>query len=91
MDGAVWTGWRAARDTLREWRENNTRKSDRTVDLGRKLLDSYASGLGSEGGQLLESSILAPDRHQSLARQCGPSTNKCVLRHLTVGTRTLHR
>lgn len=89
MNGAVWTGWRAARDTLREWRESNTRMSDRTVDLGRKLLDGYSSRLGSEGGQLTYSAVALTDTN--LIHQCGPSTSKCVPRHWTVGIFTLHR
>ena len=48
-NGAIWSGWKAARDTLRQWREESCRKSDRVVDLGRRLLDGYASKLGDEG------------------------------------------
>lgn len=48
-NGAVWSGWKAARDALRQWREESYRKSDRVVDLGRRLLEGYASKLGDEG------------------------------------------
>ena len=47
--GEVWNGWKGARDTLRRWREENSRKSDLVLELGRPLLQSYVSSLGNEG------------------------------------------
>lgn len=47
--GVVWNGWKDARDTLRRWREENSRKSDLVLELGRPLLKSYVSALGNEG------------------------------------------
>lgn len=47
--GVVWNGWKDARDTLRRWREENSRKSDSVLELGRPLLQSYVSALGNEG------------------------------------------
>lgn len=47
--GVVWTDWRTARDTLRSWREENCRKYDQTLALGRTLLENHASKLGAEG------------------------------------------
>ena len=77
-NGTVWTGWRAARDTLRDWREANIRKSDVVVELGRNLLENYSSKLGSEGGRLLESLAMPRDRDMNLSLQRGPSTSKYV-------------
>ncbi len=45
----VWSGWQEARDTLRCWREDNCRRSDKTLELGRTLLESYVAKLGVEG------------------------------------------
>lgn len=47
--GVVWNGWKDARDTLRRWREENSRKSDLVLELGRPLLQRYVSALGNEG------------------------------------------
>lgn len=41
--------WMEARDTLRQWREEDVRKSRRTVELGAFLLKHRKSDLGSEG------------------------------------------
>lgn len=41
--------WIEARDTLRQWREESTRKSFRAVELGSFLLKHKMSGLGNEG------------------------------------------
>lgn len=40
--------WQEARDTLREWRTQNVRKSCQTIELGSTLLRHKASKLGSE-------------------------------------------
>ena len=40
--------WTEARDALRQWREEESRKSQRTVELGRFLLRKK-SHLGNEG------------------------------------------
>lgn len=41
--------WIIARDTLRKWREEDSRKSLRTVELGKYLIEHRKSNLGSEG------------------------------------------
>lgn len=41
--------WVEARDTLRNWREEDFRKSSRIVQLGRHLLKEKRSQLGGEG------------------------------------------
>lgn len=48
-NGVVWSGWRDARNTLRRWREENSRKSDLVVELGLPLLKNHSSALGDEG------------------------------------------
>ena len=48
-NGVVWSGWRDARNTLRRWREENSRKSDLVVELGLPLLKNHVSSLGDEG------------------------------------------
>lgn len=40
--------WDEARDTLREWREANTRNSEEVVELGERLVRKYSSKLGDE-------------------------------------------
>ena len=51
--GEVWNGWKDARDTLRRWREENSRKSDLVLELGQPLLQSYVSALGNEGERVI--------------------------------------
>ena len=51
--GVVWNGWKDARDTLRRWREENSRKSDLVLELGQPLLQSYVSALGNEGERVI--------------------------------------
>lgn len=41
--------WQEARDMLRQWREQSTRKSAQTVEIGSYLLQHKASKLGDEG------------------------------------------
>ena len=41
--------WIDARDTLRKWREDGSRKSSKTVKLARDLLMHRKSDLGNEG------------------------------------------
>ena len=41
--------WIEARDTLRQWREEDVRKSMKTVELGAFLLKNRKSDLGNEG------------------------------------------
>jgi hypothetical protein len=41
--------WVEARDTLRQWREEDVRKSLKIVELGAFLLKNKKSDLGSEG------------------------------------------
>lgn len=41
--------WIEARDTLRQWREEDVRKSLKTVELGIFLLKHRKSDLGNEG------------------------------------------
>ena len=41
--------WTEARDTLRQWREEECRKSRRIVELGNFLLQNKKSDLGNEG------------------------------------------
>lgn len=41
--------WTEARDSLRQWREEESRKSQRTVELGRFLLGHRKFDLGNEG------------------------------------------
>ena len=45
----IWKDWRTVRDQLREWREDNLRRSKETVELGERLLKEYSSKLGDEG------------------------------------------
>lgn len=41
--------WIEARDLLRQWREQNLRKSSKAVQLGSFLLKHKKSALGNEG------------------------------------------
>lgn len=47
--GAVVDDWIEARDSLRQWREESSRKSLRAVELGTFLLMHKKSDLGNEG------------------------------------------
>ena len=40
--------WDEARDTLRKWRDANSRNSEEVVELGERLIRKYASKLGDE-------------------------------------------
>lgn len=48
-DSGAADNWITARDTLRIWREEDSRKSLRTVELGKYLIEHRKSNLGSEG------------------------------------------
>ena len=41
--------WTTARDTLRKWREEDSGRSLRIVELGKYLIEHKKSNLGSEG------------------------------------------
>lgn len=47
--------WVEARDTLRQWREEDVRKSTKTVELGEFLMKHRKSDLGNEGTVLVQS------------------------------------
>lgn len=53
MNDVVWSGWKAARDTLREFSKEDRGRSDVVVELGGNLLQNYSSKLGDEGGWVL--------------------------------------
>jgi len=57
-NGVVWSGWRDARNTLRRWREENSRKSDLVVELGLPLLKNHSSALGDEGEMRSDNRVL---------------------------------
>ena len=57
-NGVVWSGWRDARNTLRRWREENSRKSDLVVELGLPLLKNHSSTLGDEGEMRSDNRVL---------------------------------
>ena len=44
--------WVEARDNLRQWRENNSRKSSRIIKLGSFLLKHRRKDLGNEGSYI---------------------------------------
>ena len=47
-NGAVWSGWREARKTLRKYRESRARKSSHVILLGTRLLQNHSGSLGDE-------------------------------------------
>ncbi|XP_041469155.1 ER membrane protein complex subunit 2-like [Lytechinus variegatus] len=51
--------WQEARDKLKKWREDNTRNSIETVELGQYLLDNYRRKLGDEVWTIYEQVCIA--------------------------------
>ena len=47
--GPSFTGWKAAKDTLKNIRERGDRESREVTYLGKILVTQYASKLGDEG------------------------------------------
>ncbi len=43
------SNWIEARDTLRQWRDEKSRKSSKIVELGSFLLENRKQDLGNEG------------------------------------------
>ena len=43
------TGWKDAKETLKDIRDNGTRESRKVTCLGKVLVTKYASKLGEEG------------------------------------------
>ncbi|KAH9373268.1 hypothetical protein HPB48_005013 [Haemaphysalis longicornis] len=65
-------GWEDARETLRQWREENDRRSEETVELWRNVIARHVRKLGDEKWVVYEQvCIAALDCHEmALAKEC---------------------
>lgn len=49
VNGPKFTGWKEAKDTLKDIRDSGSRESSEVTFFGKILVSKYASSLGNEG------------------------------------------
>ena len=55
----AFSSWQAARDQLRKWREEDSKQSERVLDLGQALITEHGSKLGDELWTVYEQAFIA--------------------------------